>query len=77
MYSFGLVVLAKMKAVLIFGILTPSSRHLIATRTLSDCREEHKVVGIEGIDTREIVKIIRDQGIMKAMITNEDKPLEV
>ena len=48
-----------------------------ATRTLSDCMEEHKVVGIEGLDTREIVKIIRDQGIMKAMITDESKPLEV
>ena len=48
-----------------------------ATRTLSDCMGEHKVVGIEGVDTREIVKIIRDQGIMKAMITDESKPLEV
>ena len=47
-----------------------------ATRTLSDCMEENKVVGIEGLDTREIVKIIRDEGIMKAMICDENKPLE-
>lgn len=47
-----------------------------ATRTLSDCMEENKVVGIEGLDTREIVKMIRDEGIMKAMICDENKPLE-
>lgn len=47
-----------------------------ATRTLSDCMEENKVVGIEGLDTREIVKIIRDEDIMKAMICDENKPLE-
>ena len=47
-----------------------------ATRTLSDCMEENKVVGIEGLDTREIVKIIRYEGIMKAMICDENKPLE-
>ena len=31
MYSFGFVVLARMKAVLIPGIFTPSSRHFMAT----------------------------------------------
>ena len=45
------------------------------TRTLSDAMEENKVVGIEAIDTREISKIIRDNGLMKAMITSVDTPL--
>lgn len=46
------------------------------TRTLSDAMEENKVTGIEDIDTREITKIIRDNGTMKAMICEESKPLE-
>ena len=46
------------------------------TRTLSDAMEENKVTGIEDIDTREITKIIRDNGTMKAMICEECKPLE-
>ena len=46
------------------------------TRTLSDAMEENKVCGIEDIDTREITKIIRDNGTMKAMICEESKPLE-
>ena len=46
------------------------------TRTLSDAMEENKVVGISDIDTREITKIIRDNGLMKAMITSVDTPLQ-
>ena len=46
------------------------------TRTLSDAMEENKVTGIEDVDTREITKIIRDNGTMKAMITKEDKSLQ-
>lgn len=46
-----------------------------STRTLSDAMEENGVVGISDVDTREIVKIIRDEGTMKAIICEEDKPL--
>lgn len=46
------------------------------TRTLGDAMEENGVVGISEIDTRELVRIIRDYGSMKAIITNVDKPLE-
>ena len=43
-----------------------------ATRTLSDCMEENKVVGIEGLDTREIVKIIRDEKTFQYNILGTD-----
>ena len=44
-----------------------------STRTLSDAMEENRVTGIEDIDTRQIVRIIRDLGLMKAMITEDDR----
>ncbi len=46
------------------------------TRTLGEVMEENHVVGISGIDTRMLTKIIRDKGSMKAMICDESKPLE-
>ena len=47
-----------------------------STRTLSEAMEENKVSGLSDVDTREITKIIRDNGTMKAIITSEDTPLE-
>ena len=47
-----------------------------STRTLSDAMEENEVVGISDVDTREITKIIRDEGLMIAMICDENKPLK-
>ena len=35
-----------------------------ATRTLNDAMEENKVIGLSDVDTREIAKIIRDEGMM-------------
>ncbi len=46
------------------------------TRTLGEVMEENNVVGISEVDTREIVRIIRDHGSMKAMICDVEKPLE-
>lgn len=40
------------------------------TRTLGEVMEENKVVGISEVDTREIVRIVRDHGSMKAIITD-------
>ena len=45
------------------------------TRTLGEVMEENKVSGICGIDTRELTKVIRENGSMKALITDVDKPL--
>jgi carbamoyl-phosphate synthase small subunit len=38
--------------------------------------EENDVCGIEGVDTRSLMKIIRDEGCMKALICDIDKPIE-
>lgn len=46
------------------------------TRTLSEAMSENNVTGIEGLDTREIIRLIRNNGIMKAMICDASKPLE-
>ncbi len=46
------------------------------TRTLSDVMEENGVVGISEIDTRMLVRIIRDYGSMKAFICDIDKTKE-
>ena len=46
------------------------------TRTLGEVLEENNVVGISGIDTREIIRIIRDNGSMKALICDIDKPFD-
>ena len=47
-----------------------------STRTLSEAMEENHVTGISDVDTREIVKIIRDEGTMKAMIVDENVSLD-
>lgn len=46
------------------------------TRTLDEVMEENNVSGISKIDTRKLMKIIRDYGVMKALICDIDKPLE-
>ena len=45
------------------------------TRTLGEVMDENNVVGISEVDTREIVRIIRDHGSMKAIICDVDKPI--
>lgn len=42
------------------------------TKTLSEIMTENGVPGISGIDTRELVRIIRDEGAMRAMITSAE-----
>ncbi len=44
------------------------------TETLGEKMEEYHAAGISGIDTRELVRIIRDYGSMKAMIVDADVP---
>lgn len=39
--------------------------------TVDDFLKEQGVVGISGVDTREITRIIREAGVMNAMITRE------
>ena len=44
------------------------------TKTLSELLEESGVPGIQGIDTRKLVRTIRDKGSMKACLTDESVP---
>ena len=46
------------------------------TRTLKEVLEEQGIPAIEGVDTRMLTRIIRDEGSQKALITNADTPLE-
>ncbi len=43
-----------------------------ANRSLSDYLIEHRVMGVEGIDTRAITKHIRIRGAMKAILSTQD-----
>ncbi len=42
------------------------------TMTLQEMMANSGVVGISGVDTRELVRIIRDEGSQRAMITDSD-----
>ena len=44
-----------------------------ATRTLADFLMEHGVLGIEGFDTRSLVKHIRTVGAMKCVVSTSDE----
>ncbi|MFI3301934.1 MAG: glutamine-hydrolyzing carbamoyl-phosphate synthase small subunit [Rikenellaceae bacterium] len=46
------------------------------TKTLNEVFEEHNIPAIEGVDTRLLTRIIRDEGSQRVMITNADTPLE-
>ena len=47
-----------------------------STRTLVDAMEENNIVGLCGVDTREITKTIRDNGTMFGYICSEEKSVE-
>ncbi|MBR5188488.1 MAG: glutamine-hydrolyzing carbamoyl-phosphate synthase small subunit [Clostridia bacterium] len=46
------------------------------TKTLAETMEESDIPGIEGFDTRELTRKIRDNGSCKAIITSADTPKE-
>ena len=46
------------------------------THELSEKMDENGVPGIMGLDTREITRIIKNEGAMRAMIANIDTPLD-
>lgn len=46
------------------------------TRTLEEVLEENNISGLQGIDTRELMKTIQKHGTMKALICDIDKPLD-
>lgn len=42
-------------------------------KTLDDYLKENNIVGVYGVDTREITKIIRESGVMNALITSNPR----
>lgn len=46
-----------------------------SSHTLGEVMEKYNIAGISGIDTRELTRIIRDHGSMKAMIVDVDYDL--
>ena len=46
------------------------------TKTLAETMEESDIPGIEGIDTRELTRKLRESGSCKALITSADTPKE-
>jgi len=43
-----------------------------STSTLAEFLKEHGILGIEGIDTRMLTRLLRNSGSMKAIISTED-----
>lgn len=50
--------------------------HWNAQKSLSEWLKEHKIPAIFGVDTRELTKIIRETGAMKAKIVFPEEPIE-
>lgn len=46
------------------------------TKTLGEVMEENNISGIAGIDTRSVMKIVRDNGTLKALICDVNKPID-
>ena len=47
-----------------------------ATRTLEEVLQENDVPGLYGVDTRKLVRSIRDLGARRGLITGADRPVE-
>lgn len=47
-----------------------------ATQSLADYLKEAGKIGIEGIDTRKLVRILRSEGAMRCIITTSTEPVE-
>ncbi len=44
------------------------------TKTLSEILEENGIPGIQGVDSRRLTRVIRDEGSQKVLITSADTP---
>lgn len=69
------------RKVMVAGIITRAFSHEYsnpqADRSLQQYLEDHKVVGISGVDTRALVRHIREKGVMNAVISSEELDPEV
>lgn len=46
------------------------------TKTLAEVMEDHRIVGLTGIDTRRLTRSIRDLGSRRALITDYETPTD-
>ena len=53
----------------------PVSEQLAQRKRLSDYLKKNGVVGLEGIDTRKLVRHIRTQGAMRGIISSTETKL--
>ncbi|MEO9319754.1 MAG: glutamine-hydrolyzing carbamoyl-phosphate synthase small subunit [Nitrososphaera sp.] len=60
---------------LIIHELSDIASHWSCTKTLDEWLYEQKIPGIFGIDTRELTKKLRVNGVMKAALVVSDKPI--
>jgi carbamoyl-phosphate synthase small subunit len=51
---------------------SPTYSNWRATGSLGDYLKKHRIVGIEGVDTRALTRHIREAGAMKAVISTQD-----
>ncbi|MBX6352210.1 MAG: glutamine-hydrolyzing carbamoyl-phosphate synthase small subunit [Thermoflavifilum sp.] len=51
--------------------------HHKSVETLDAYLKRHGIIGISGVDTRKLTKMIRERGTMKAVLTTLDTPIEV
>jgi carbamoyl-phosphate synthase small subunit len=69
------------RKVMVAGVITRAFSHEfsnpLADRSLQQYLEDHKVVGISGVDTRALVRHIREKGVMNAVISSEELDPEV
>lgn len=55
---------------------SPWPSHFKQIASIESYLLEHNIIGIAGIDTRQLTKAIRSEGTMRAVITTEEQPLE-
>ena len=56
---------------LVIGELSPTASNWRSRQSLPDYFTEHKIIGIEGVDTRALSKHIRSAGAMRSCISTE------
>ncbi len=56
---------------LVIGELSPIASNWRSRQSLPDYFAEHKIIGIEGVDTRALTKHIRSAGAMRSCISTE------
>ncbi len=54
----------------------PTPSNFSASRTIEDVMIDYNIVGISEIDTRKMARVIRNEGSMKALITDIDTPMD-